>query len=130
MQVTIHSTFLPHADPEASLMFCRDTSGFEVCNDTSYNGLRWITVGQVGQVGQVGHPDPSIVLSPAGCAPGVTEAKHRMIAEMMAKGTDATLLLAMPDRDGNKIGIQNLRRSDRVRALGKSVANSALATCL
>ncbi len=30
MDLTIHASFLPHADPEASLAFYRDTLGFEV----------------------------------------------------------------------------------------------------
>ena len=30
MDVTIHSSFLPHTDPEASLGFYRDLLGFEV----------------------------------------------------------------------------------------------------
>ena len=32
MDITIHSSFLPHNDPDASLAFYRDTLGFEVCN--------------------------------------------------------------------------------------------------
>ena len=45
MDITIHSSFLPHDDPDASLAFYRDTLGFEVRNDVGYNGMRWITVG-------------------------------------------------------------------------------------
>jgi hypothetical protein len=45
MDVTIHSTFLPHEGPDASLAFSRDTLGFEVRNDVGYDGMRWITVG-------------------------------------------------------------------------------------
>ena len=33
MDITIHTTFLPHNDPEAALAFYRDTLGFEVRND-------------------------------------------------------------------------------------------------
>ena len=95
MDISIHSSFLPHTDPEASLAFYRDTLGFEVRKDVGYNGLRWITVGPVGQ------PGTSIVLSPAGCTPGVTEQERRVITEMMAKGTYAMLLLATPDLDAS-----------------------------
>jgi uncharacterized glyoxalase superfamily protein PhnB len=94
MDISIHSTFLPQTDPEASLAFYRDTLGFEVRNDVGYNGLRWITVGPIGQ------PGTSIVLAPAGCAPGVTEDERRTITEMMAKGTYAMLLLATQDLAG------------------------------
>ncbi|HEX9520641.1 MAG TPA: VOC family protein, partial [Streptosporangiaceae bacterium] len=56
MDIRIHSTFLPHDDPGASLAFYRDTLGFEVRNDVGYNGMRWITVGPADQ------PGTSIVL--------------------------------------------------------------------
>ena len=56
--------------------------------------MRWITVGPPGQ------PDTSIVLYPPGATPGVTDDERRTIAEMMAKGTYASLLLASPDLDG------------------------------
>jgi catechol 2,3-dioxygenase-like lactoylglutathione lyase family enzyme len=49
MDVTIHSSYLPHDDPEAALAFYRDVLGFEVRLDVGYQGLRWITVGPVGQ---------------------------------------------------------------------------------
>ena len=93
MDITIHSTFLPHDDPEASLAFYRDTLGFEVRNDVSYGGKRWITVGAPDASG------PSIVLFPPGSDPGVTDDERRTIAEMMAKGTFASLNLATPDVD-------------------------------
>jgi catechol 2,3-dioxygenase-like lactoylglutathione lyase family enzyme len=94
MDITIHYTFLPHADPDASLAFYRDTLGFEVRNDVGYNGMRWITVGPVGQ------PGTSIVLYPPGSDPGVTDDERRTITEMMAKGTFASIVLATPDVDG------------------------------
>ncbi|MFC8528183.1 MULTISPECIES: VOC family protein [Nocardia] len=94
MTITIHSSFLPHTDPEASLAFYRDTLGFEVRNDVGYNGLRWITVGPAE------HPGINIVLYPPGADPGVTEDEKRTIAEMMAKGTYASVLLATEDLDG------------------------------
>ena len=92
--LTIHAGFLPHDDPDAALAFYRDVLGFEVRNDVGFNGLRWITVGPAGQ------PGTSIVLYPPGADPGVTEEERRTIAEMMAKGTYAVLLLATSDVDG------------------------------
>jgi uncharacterized glyoxalase superfamily protein PhnB len=93
MDISIHSTFLPQNDPEASLAFYRDTLGFELRNDVAYGTMRWITVGPVGQ------PGTSIVLAPPGASPGVTDGERRTIAEMMAKGTYAMLLLATRDLD-------------------------------
>jgi uncharacterized glyoxalase superfamily protein PhnB len=94
MNVTIHSTMLPHNDPDESLAFYRDTLGFEVRNDVGYSGMRWITVGPVDQ------PGTSIVLYPPSAAPGVTDQEQRTIAEMMAKGTYASINMATPDLDG------------------------------
>src|SRR2546426_8641091 len=45
MDLTIHATFLPQDDPDASLAFYRDTLGFEVRNDVGYGGKRWGTGG-------------------------------------------------------------------------------------
>jgi catechol 2,3-dioxygenase-like lactoylglutathione lyase family enzyme len=94
MNITIHSTLLPHNDPEASLAFYRDTLGFEVRNDVEYGGMHWITVGPGDQ------PETSIVLYPPAAAPGLTDDERRMIAEMMAKGTFASINLATNDLDG------------------------------
>ena len=93
MDITIHSSFLPHTDPDASLAFYRDTLGFEVRKDVGYNGMRWITVGPPDQ------PGTSIVLFPPAASPGVTDEEKRTIAEMMAKGTYAIMLLATRDLD-------------------------------
>jgi catechol 2,3-dioxygenase-like lactoylglutathione lyase family enzyme len=94
MDITIHASFLPHDDPDASLAFYRDTLGFEVRNDVGYSGMRWITVGPPGQ------PGTSIVLHPPSADPGITDDESRTIAEMMAKGTYAAILLATADLDG------------------------------
>jgi catechol 2,3-dioxygenase-like lactoylglutathione lyase family enzyme len=94
MDITIHQAMLPHTDPDASLAFYRDTLGLEVRNDVEYAGMHWITVGPPGQ------PDTSIVLYPPDATPGLTDDERRTIAEMMAKGTYASINLATPDLDG------------------------------
>jgi catechol 2,3-dioxygenase-like lactoylglutathione lyase family enzyme len=94
MDISIHSSFLPHDDPEAALAFYRDILGFEVRNDVGYQGMRWITVGPEGQ------PGTSVVLYPPTASPGLTEDERRTIAEMMAKGTYGSILLATKDLDG------------------------------
>ena len=93
MDIKIHSSFLPHDDPEESLTFYRDTMGFEVRNDVGYQGMRWITVGPADQ------PGTSIVLHPPAVDPGITDDERRTIVEMMAKGTYAGIVLATPDLD-------------------------------
>ena len=94
MDITIHSSFLPHDDPDASLAFYRDTLGFEVRNDVGRGKMRWITVGPPNQA------DTNIVLYPPDATPGLTDVERRIIHEMMAKGTFGTLLLATKDLDG------------------------------
>jgi len=93
MDVTIHGSFLPHSDPDASLAFYRDDLGFEVRGDVGQGGMRWITVGPADQ------PDTSIVLEPPAADHGVTAAERRTVAEMMAKGTYAHITLAATDLD-------------------------------
>ena len=100
MDISIHASFLPHSDPDASLAFYRDTLGFEVRNDVGYGGMRWITVGPADQ------PGIAIVLYPPNASPGVTDDEKRTIAEMMAKGTYAIMLLATADLDASFERIQ------------------------
>ena len=94
MDITIHQAFLPHDDADSSLAFYRDTLGFELRNDVEYGGQHWLTVGPVGQ------PGTSIVLHPPAADPGITDDERRTIAEMMAKGTYASINLATGDLDG------------------------------
>ena len=91
MDITIYQTLLPHDDPDASLAFYRDTLGFEVRSDVGYGGMHWITVGPPDQ------PGTSIVLYPPAATPGITDDERRTIAEMMAKGSYASINLATAD---------------------------------
>ncbi|KMO75393.1 Glyoxalase-like domain protein [Mycolicibacterium chlorophenolicum] len=100
-ELTIAQTFLPHVDPEESLAFYRDALGFEVRLDVGRGTMRWITVGPPGQ------PGTSIVLHPPAADPGVTDEERAMIAEMMAKGTYAIIVLATPDLDATFARLQN-----------------------
>ncbi|WP_018252732.1 VOC family protein [Salinispora mooreana] len=93
MNITIHSSFLPHENADASITFYREVLGFEIRNDVGYDGMRWVTVGPVGQ------PQTSIVLQPPAADPGITDDERRTIEEMMAKGTYAGVLLAASDLD-------------------------------
>jgi catechol 2,3-dioxygenase-like lactoylglutathione lyase family enzyme len=94
MDITIHTTFLPHDDPDASVAFFRDVLGFEVRTDVGEGTMRWITVGPADQ------PDTSILLGPPAVDPGITDDERRTVAEMMAKGTYGWILLATKDLDG------------------------------
>jgi predicted enzyme related to lactoylglutathione lyase len=93
MDITIHTSVLPHDDPEESVAFYRDALGFEVRTDVGEGKMRWITVGPPGQ------PDTSLLLAPPAIDPGITDDERRMVAEMMAKGTYGWILLATKDLD-------------------------------
>ncbi len=51
MDITIHSIFLPHDDPDAPLAFYRDTSASRSATTSHTGGMRWITVGPADQPG-------------------------------------------------------------------------------
>ncbi|MFE2936047.1 MULTISPECIES: VOC family protein [unclassified Streptomyces] len=106
MDISIHTSSLPHDDPEESLVFYRDVLGFEVRADVGQGKMRWITVGPADQ------PGTSILLAPPVADPGVTEDERRTIAEMMAKGTYGWILLATRDLDAT---------FEQVRAAGAEV---------
>ncbi|MDT0157146.1 VOC family protein [Microbacterium sp. ARD32] len=93
MAISIHTTALPHLDPDESVAFYRDALGFEVRSDVGQGAMRWITVGEPGQ------PDVSILLAPPVTDPGVTDQERQTILEMMAKGTHGWILLAADDLD-------------------------------
>jgi catechol 2,3-dioxygenase-like lactoylglutathione lyase family enzyme len=103
MDITINASFLPQNDPDAATAFYRDVLGFEVRNDVGFQGMHWITVGPSDQ------PGTSIVLFPPEATPGLTDDERRTIAEMMAKGTYATILLATKDVDAT---FERLQGSD------------------
>ena len=94
MDITIHASYLPHTDPDASLAFYGDVLGFEIRGDVGQGGMRWITVGPADQ------PDTAIVLHPPTANPGLTDDERRTILEMMAKGSYFGVNLATADLDG------------------------------
>ena len=105
MSLTIHSSFLPHTDPEASLAFYRDVLGFEVRLDVGYEDMRWITVGPAGQ------PDTAIVLHPPAATPGLTDEERGTLAEIVQEPVDQDYGLrdgAVRDPAGNMLRIQQL----------------------
>jgi catechol 2,3-dioxygenase-like lactoylglutathione lyase family enzyme len=112
MDITIHTSTLPHDDPDASLAFWRDALGFEVRNDVGEGKMPWIRVGAPGQ------PDTSILLAPPVVDPGVTDDERRTVTEMMAKGTYGWILLATEDLDGI---------FERVQASGAEVVQEPMA---
>ena len=64
--------------------------GFELRGDVGKGALRWLTVGPPGQ------PGTSIVLTPPGVDPSISDEERRVIIDMMAKGTYGAINLATP----------------------------------
>lgn len=95
MSISIHSSFLPHTDAEASLAFYRDVLGFEVRLDVGYENMRWITVGPPGQ------PDTAIVLHPVGVGRDISDDERRTVQELVAKGSYFGVNLASDDLDAD-----------------------------
>ncbi len=67
MDITIHASFLPRNDPDASLAFYRDTLGFEVRSE------RRRRRDALDQVVSDDQPGTSIVLYPPAADPRVTD---------------------------------------------------------
>ncbi|MWB97125.1 VOC family protein [Agromyces seonyuensis] len=94
MDITIQNSFLPHVDPDESIAFYREVLGFEVRMDIGHGPIRWVTIGSPAQ------PDTAIVLYPPSATPGLTDDEQQTIAELMAKGSFGTVVLASDDVDG------------------------------
>ena len=93
VDLAIHSSFLPHADPEASLAFYRDTLGFEVRNDVKHEGMRRETLGPKAQ------PDVSLVLEPPAANPNASPDDKQVMSELLANGVLRAVNFATDDCD-------------------------------
>ena len=105
MDITIHGSFLPHDDPDASLAFYRDVLGFEVRADVGSGKMRWITVGPPGQ------PGTSILLA-TDDLDGVFERLQASDAEVVQEPAEQPYGVrdcAFRDPAGNLIRIQERR---------------------
>ncbi|WP_418276835.1 VOC family protein [Isoptericola jiangsuensis] len=100
MDLTLHTTFLPHTDPEASLGFYRDLLGLELVQDVGQGAMRWLTF--VAPSG----PDVRLVLTPPVPDPGVSDQERRTVAELMAKGVYQSIILATRDLDATFARLQ------------------------
>jgi catechol 2,3-dioxygenase-like lactoylglutathione lyase family enzyme len=94
MDVKLQNCFLSVDDHEKAIAFYRDALGFEVRNDVSAYGMRWVTIGPPSQ------PDVSVVLEPPAADPGISESDRETISDLLAKGLLGRLVLTTPDVDG------------------------------
>jgi catechol 2,3-dioxygenase-like lactoylglutathione lyase family enzyme len=93
MEITIHSSFLPQVDPEASVAFYRDVLDFEVRMDVGHGKMRWTTVGPKGQ------PDTAIVLHPPAVGNDINDDERETLLALMAKGSYFGVNLGADDLD-------------------------------
>lgn len=100
MDLTIHSSFLPHLDPEASLTFYRDVLGFEVRLGVGHGTMRWITVGPRHQ------PDTAIVLNSPEVGSDLSDDERDTLLALIAKGTYFGVNLATQDLDATFAAIE------------------------
>lgn len=91
MNLSLAYTFLEVDDHEAALAFYRDALGFEVRQDVSMEGARWLTVGPAAQ------PELGVVLQTAGVGRPADDA--RSLQELLAKGSLSGLVLQTDDVD-------------------------------
>lgn len=87
---TVSTMFITVNDPDEALTFYRDALGFEVRNDVSSGGFRWVTVGAPGQ-------DLDVVLSqPHG---GRSQEEGDALQALVTKGSMQAALLSSDDLD-------------------------------
>ena len=106
MSIELSHCFIAVDDHEKALAFYRDALGFEVRNDVSYEGMRWVTVGSPSQ------PGVEIVLEPPVADPGASSADKEVAAELLAKGLLRGVNFRTDDCDAT---------FERIRATGAEV---------
>ncbi|AYF97443.1 VOC family protein [Protaetiibacter intestinalis] len=93
MTIRIQHSYIAFDDAEAALVFYRDVVGFEVTRDVDMGGgMRWITLAPAGS-------EVSVVLTPVGA--GESDADRETLADLLAKGVLAGLVLSTDDLDGD-----------------------------
>jgi uncharacterized glyoxalase superfamily protein PhnB len=94
MDVKLQNCFLSVDDHEKAIAFYRDALGFEVRNDVSAYGMRWVTLGSPSQ------PGVSVVLEPPAADPGISPSDRTALGDLLAKGLLGRLVLTTTDVDG------------------------------
>lgn len=93
MELKVQDCFIAVDDHDRAIAFYRDALGFEVRNDVSAYGMRWVTIGPPSQ------PDINIVLEPPAADPGISASDRELIGDLLAKGLLRGLNFASPDVD-------------------------------
>ena len=93
MDVKLADCFLSVDDHEKAIAFYRDALGFEVRNDVSAYGMRWVSLGSTSQ------PDINIVLEPPAADPGISPEDRVALGDLLAKGLLRGLNFSSTDLD-------------------------------
>ncbi|NUR89835.1 MAG: VOC family protein [Nonomuraea sp.] len=93
MDLRLSHCFLAVDDHDAAIGFYRDVLGFEVRNDVSFEGMRWVSVSPPEQ------PELEIVLESPHTNPNVSAADRAVLEELMAKGMLSGAVFATEDCD-------------------------------
>lgn len=93
MDVKLQDCFLAVDDHDRAVEFYRDALGFEVRNDVSAYGMRWVTMGSPSQ------PDLNVVLEPPAADPGISDSDREILGDLLAKGLLRGLNFSTPDLD-------------------------------
>jgi predicted enzyme related to lactoylglutathione lyase len=100
MSIELSHCFIAVDDHEKALAFYRDALGFEVRNDVTFEGMRWVTVGSPSQ------PDVEIVLESPLPHPNASPADKEAMAELLAKGLLRGVIFTTDDCDATFERIQ------------------------
>ena len=111
MDLKLDACFVSVDDHEKAIAFYRDALGFEVRNDVSAYGMRWVTVGPPSQ------PDINIVLEPPAADPGISPSDREALDELLAKGLLRGVNLSTADLEGT---------FERVQATGAEVVQEPM----
>jgi len=106
MDIKLSHCFLAVDDHDKALGFYRDVLGFDVSNDVSFEGMRWVSVVSREQ------PEVEIVLEPPSADPNASPEDKRALEDLLAKGMLRGLVFSTTDVDG---------LFDRVAASGAEV---------
>ena len=102
MDIRLQDTFLAVDDHDKAIAFYRDALGFEVRNDVSAYGMRWVTMGSPSQ------PDINIVLEPPAADPGISDSDRDPLSDLLAKGLLRGLNFATPERQASFDHVQSI----------------------
>ena len=102
MDIRLQDTFLAVDDHDKAIAFYRDALGFEVRNDVSAYGMRWVTMGSPSQ------PDINIVLEPPAADPGISDSDRDTLSDLLAKGLLRGLNFATPDLQASFVHVQSI----------------------